>query len=424
MKGLVAAVMVLQVCFSAFESREQAPALLFPYVLAAIHVTGPETLSNPADLPRLGNTYITASGSNPYSLDGFFCTGISVGHGGTIWGLQAFWRRMGIDGYVEQSAGAALGILPVKYLSVGLGAHYYNLSIDMDGLRVTQHQGDLRIGLRVMPLEWLCFAYEHDNLLAYRFASHQGGQRPHWSVGAGVMPVRGLEILWNFSSSAQGYVNTLALAADLLRYFTVSLGYSRETMSCAASLTVVYRNISASYGIRYHMHLGMTHSIGFSLALKSMEVRGIDFPGRPGRGTGKKIDINGCGVDELVGIPGLDGPMARRIGAYREMFGPLSRKALCQLGLSDIQVNDLMDHVYGLVTDQESSQKRDGGASARRDLFIKLLGLGLGPESALKIAEKSGAGRRAELGEMLERETGLSERTKKEVADLCAPWYR
>ncbi|HOO71243.1 MAG TPA: helix-hairpin-helix domain-containing protein [Spirochaetota bacterium] len=427
MAFVLAGLLLLQTQFKAFEYREYAPALLFPYTTASVHISVPETLTNPAVLPCLQNSYCILSGSNPYTMKGLFSSGVAIGHGTGLWGMQAFWKRTGILGYAEQAAGVDAGVMPVKYVSFGAGVQYFNVSIDCDGYKADRHLCNLRLGLRVIPLKWLAFSFEHDNLLSYCVAKYRNYQFPEWSLGAALIPVRGIEINWNITSTAFGYVNTLAFSADLLRYFIFSAGYSRETDSYAAALTLVYRYLSASYGIRYHTHLGLTHSVSFSFSLRSMEVDGIHYGGgRADRTITEKVDINRCAKEDMASLPGLPESMALRIIKYRELFGPVTRKSLGQIGLSESEIDLLLHYVCGLAEEKPRARRdtRITVNSKKKELFALLLQKGLGPETAFIVAEKSNSAGEKELRRILDSDKKIPESTKNEVVDLCGRFFQ
>ncbi len=417
----------LQVNICAFECREFSPLMLFPYPRASVHVSTPETLCNPAALPLVKNSYLALSGSNPYTFDGLYSTSVRMGHGNGMWGARLFWDRTGIEGYSENACGADAGILPVKYIAIGIGAQYLNLDARCGPIDMTKHLGTLRAGILIRPIEWLNVAFLHENIMSYWIRPNAEIQFPEWSLGASVIPLEGIEINWNINSTAFGYVNTISVSADLIRYCSFSAGYSLETSSYAAAVSVIYKYVSASYGIRYHTYLGFTHSISLTCSLAPMEVRPVSWqgilPSKPA--CTEKIDINACAAEDLAGLPGLSDVMISRIMKYREIFGALTRKSLSQIGMTGAEIDRMLDCAYGLEEEKRSSfQSRSGRTNrGKNELFASLLEIGVGPESALELVRMIFSGRRDEIPAYLESDKTLSEEKRKEAAGLCARYF-
>ena len=346
MQLLASITVAVMVQVTAFEYRENAPLLLFPYSRSQAACSLPEAMANPAALPVLDNTYFVFSGSHPYTLGGLFSSTMKAGHGSGLWGAQVLWTRTGIDVYSEDAVEVSAGVRPVKYISFGAGVQYYHLSVAMKEIERGVDHWNMKFSLRITPVRWLSISFMQEGVMSYVLDSSRKLQFPEWSLGAAVRPVRGFEINWNINSTAFGYVNTLAASANLMKFLVLGLGYSKETVSYAVSLSAVYRHIAVSYGLRYHTHLGMTHSVSLTLGLKSMEVEPVSYGKRHGAistGAVKKIDINACGEDELDTVPVLSPLYRDRIIRYRRVFGPLSLKALTQIGMSRSEINDLLD---------------------------------------------------------------------------------
>ncbi|TFH42535.1 MAG: hypothetical protein E4G96_03235, partial [Chrysiogenales bacterium] len=131
MIAVAAALYLLHPAILAFDYRESPPAALFPFQRAVAGSPMPDAVSNPAYLPLFRYPYFPASGSMPYSLDGLYSSVIRTGYGGRGFVIQASWSRFGIDAYMEHVAGADVGYMPLKYLSIGVGARYYHLEMNM-----------------------------------------------------------------------------------------------------------------------------------------------------------------------------------------------------------------------------------------------------------------------------------------------------
>ena len=114
---------------TAFDYRENSPASLTPFNSAAVEKSSPATLTNPAFLPYSSGYYLTFSGSNPYTLEEIASTNLKFGAGIGNFGIQIAWNRFGIKEYLENIVEANFGYMPIRYISIGIGAAYYNLLI-------------------------------------------------------------------------------------------------------------------------------------------------------------------------------------------------------------------------------------------------------------------------------------------------------
>ena len=429
MQSLLVLVVAGLMQVSAFEYRENTPAALFPYARAQVYRTAPESCLHPAMLPGSSNTWAIFAGSNPYMLEGLYSSTINIGHCAEKWGVQGLWARTGIEGYNEHTVEAGCGLRLIRYVSLGLGFTYYNMSVDMDGLHEEEHHWNMRASIVICPVHWFSISFLQDSMMSYFLEESAEFQFPEWSLGAGIRPIQGLEINWNINSTALGYVNTISASANLLKYFTLSLGYSKETMSYGAAVGFLYKHISLSYGLRYHTHLGMSHSLALTVALKPMKIESINY-GRKSKGLfaapDKKIDINTCAPDELKKIPGLSELHCRRIMLYRKTMGPLSEKALEQIGMTRAEIDSLLTHACGLKEKESYADKQAKGSKAsqkgrriNRALFAKLLEAGIPAGLALEISEGRCRDRISELKRILNERDDLTPSQKSAIISLC-----
>ena len=284
----------------AFEYRETPPASLFPFSQAAADPSLPDAISNPAYLPAIRYPYLHFSGGMPYTLSGLYASSLRAGYGTRGFGIQAAWDRFGLEQYTEHIVELNIGYMPVKYVSIGAGAYYYNLSIDTVETNLRTHQADARASIVISPCRWLDISFLQENIGSIFRKKRRDLMFPEWSAGAALKPFRGFAIVYNINSTAAGYVNTISAAANVLKYFSLRAGYAVEATTYAASLSFIYRYIAVSYGIKYHPHLGLTHSVGVTLSALEMNIEPISygpvFPLTGGKPATEKVDLNACSL--------------------------------------------------------------------------------------------------------------------------------
>jgi hypothetical protein len=245
---------------------------------------------------------------------------------------------------------------------------------------------------------------------------------------AALKPFRGFSLIYNITGTAAGYVNCVSASANILKYFSLKVGYAREAATGSAALSFIYKYISVSYGLKYHPHLGFTHSVGVTLSASEMNIDSLSYGPIFSRfretERDEKTDINSCSMDRLRRIPGLDVVFAERIMKYRQTIGPLSRTGLLQTGMTESQIDALLLHATGLAPEVLPARPdygaREKFEKAQKELFKKLIGLGLPPASALECAELALRGDRKTLDERLKSLPGMNTQKMKKVLELCA----
>jgi hypothetical protein len=413
---------------TAFDYHESPPAALFPFIQAASDSSLPDSISNPAYLPRIRYPYLHFSGSMPYTLDGLYSSTLRIGYGIKGFGIQAVWNRFGFDQYLENIIEVNVAYMPVKYVSISAGASYYCLIMDTVELSMTTHQADGRVSILIAPFDWIEAAFQQENVVSLFVKNRRDLLFPEWSAGAALKPLKGLALIYNLNKTPNGYVNCVSASANILKYFSLKVGYAREATTYSAALSFLYKYISVSYGLKYHPHLGFTHSVGVTLSMEDMNIDSISY------GTifsqinditnMKKTDINSCAMEQLISIPGLEQHFAERIMKYRKTIGPLSRKSLIQIGMSESEIDRLMAHTTGLTPDEADPKidyrARERYEKAQKEIFKKLIGLGLPAASALELAELAVKGQHQPLADRINSLTELDAQKKKKAIELCA----
>ena len=413
---------------AAFEYRESPPAALFPFFQAASDSSMPDSISNPAYLPRMRYPYLHFSGSMPYTLDGLYSSTLRIGYGTKGFGLQAAWNRFGFDQYLENIVDANIAYAPVRYVSIGAGAVYYNLLMDSREVSMTTHLVDCRISILAAPFEWLELAFQQENIVSLFAKKRRDILYPEWSAGAALKPLKGLALIYNLNWTSSGYVNCVSASANILKYFSIKAGYAREAATYSAALSFIYKHISVSYGLKYHPHLGFTHSAGITLSMEDMNIDSLTYGSILSRiheiQNRQKTDINGCSMDQLASVPGLGQQHAERIMKYRKDIGPLSRKSLIQIGLSEMEIDRLVPYITGLTSDKTHPKtdyrSRVKHEIAQKEIFKKLMVLGLPAASALDLADMAVNGQCQAFADRIRSYRGLDAQKKRKALELCA----
>ncbi len=413
---------------AAFDYRESPPAALFPFFQAASDSSVPDSISNPAYLPRLRYLYLHFSGSMPYTLDGLYSSSLRIGYGTKGLGFQAAWNRFGFDEYLENVVDASVAYMPVKYVSIGAGAVYYNLLMDTKEASITTHLVDGRISILAAPFEWIELAFQQENIVSLFARKRRDILYPEWSAGAALIPLKGLALAYNLNKTSSGYVNCVTASANILKYFSIKLGYAREATTYAAALSFIYKYAAVSYGLKYNPHLGFTHSAGVTLSLEDMSIDSLSYGSILSRiheiQKIQKTDINACSMDRLASVPGLQQRYAERIMKYRKEIGSLSRNSLIQIGLSEREIDSLLPYITGLTPDETAVpidyRSRERHERAQKEIFRKLVGLGVPAASALDLADMAVRGQCQAFAGRIRSYRSLDDQKKKKALELCA----
>ncbi len=412
---------------SAFDYRVTPPASLFPFRQSANDTSLPDSISNPAYLPRIKYPYLHCSGSRPYTLDGLYATTLRAGFTVKGFAVQALWDRFGIEQYLENVVELNLAYMPVKYISIGTGASYYNLAVNTMEASLKTHQADCRASLLIAPCEWIDIAFQQENIASLFIKKRSDLMYPEWIAGAALKPFKGFSLLYNISKTSNGYVNTIAATANVLKYFSIRVGYAREATTYSGALSFVYKYVSVSYGLKYHPHLGFTHSAGVTLSVSEMNIDSLSYGSIFSRirevQNKPAVNINNCTMDQITAVPGVQQHIAERIMKYRQTTGPLSRKSLLQIGLSEKEIEGLLRHITGLAPDetgwQSGLQTRERYERAQKDLFKKLISLGFPAATALELADMAMIGKNKSYTDRVNSLPDIPAEKKKQALKLC-----
>jgi len=417
----------------AFEYRPTPPVDLFPYSLAVRDETALGQYIPAHYAPLVPGASVSSSISRPYSIEGLSARHISVVIPLRPLGLSAAWKSFGTSGYMENTFTASAGLAPFKALSFGLGANCYSLKIHGGGIDTDKNFFDLSAGLLLRPVSWLEAAAFADNIRSFFGDTDSFYIRKNYGAGIKLKPFQGLSLIYNTGKDYSGYLNSLSVTAHILPFLSVSCGYARETMTWSGALSAVFKKVSASYGIRLHPYLGVTHIVGLSLNVSVEKFPSIKYShggeGGEEEENIKKININTCSNEEIKAIPVIDSVHAERIIRYREQIGPVSEKALAQLGLNAREIVNLQKYVFGLAEDKRekaekiSTPKKSVPAKKNKNLFMLLVEeVGLSPVQAMELCEAANKGGREGFRKKLQS-MPLGDAEKKEAEAVCARYW-
>ncbi|MCP4136314.1 MAG: helix-hairpin-helix domain-containing protein [bacterium] len=438
---LAVIVCISKTLIGAFEYRNSSPESLYPFYTAVSEYAVQGLTVNPAYLARQEGAYIAFSANNPYSLEGLYTGTARIGYGFSRAGVQVAWNRFGIPEYQENLLEANAGYMPFRFLSAGIGVSYYNLTIDTEEIEESMHFADIRASILCVPFSWLELSYLQENILSYVKTKREDFLFPEFSAGIALKPIKGFSFVWNINRTAFGYMNTFSVSAHILSFLSVKGGYCRESASYSAAVSIVYKQVSVSYGLQFHPHLGNTHSVGVALTGKPVAYESLDylkkFHDNSVDASIKKIDINTCSLEDLLVIPGLEALFAERIIKYRTAFGEVSEKSLYQVGMETRDITRLLNYIYGLAGKKtkkkdsykkrkwkkwkrEKKYKRGYTRKKRQAVFNKLLLAGVDSSTAFKLSELVKIRSKGLIFSLIDSMKDLDAQKKEEIKRICA----
>ena len=251
---------------------------------------------------------------------------------------------------------------------------------------------------------------------------------PERTAGILLKPGKGFSFSWNITDSAVERINTFTTSVNPASFFTVKGGYCRENSSMAASIGIFVKQFMVSYGLKYHPYLGYTHSIGVTYTL-SGAVESLDYKRPFGTTFTKKFNIRSVTEDELKKIDGLTDLSVGRIISYRKKIGPLTEKALMQIGLTGEEIDILEANVYGLERvhrskdgekDFKKFKQRPPRGERVKNKFRKMISGGIPAYTAITYSELSESGKDDEFHNRLVNDNSLTDLQKKLVEKTCS----
>jgi hypothetical protein len=431
MKNIFCIIPVLVLSVKAYAYDPVPPAQLFPFPVAVTSVQKDTILCSPAYSGLLKGWALSASYSRPYGIDELQADWTRCGFGNGEKGFSAGWERFGIPEYHEDRVSVSGGMV-YNVFSVGAEAFYkqYTTSGDIDA---QYSLADCNIHAVITPLPFFTMGIRQDSAYSLFAKERQDILWPSTALGVGGSPMKGVFISWNYIRTYYGAVNAFACSVHLVPQLSVSAGYSRETTTYALSTSVVVKNILVSYGMNYHTYLGTSHKVGVTLSTESNlfdPVHAVDKKINPEIDDDVMVDLEECTIDDLLLIRALEAIHAERILRYREIFGPVTEKALSQMGCTKKEIDAVKKHSTGLAEEdhQETKSRYDKKApykakpkkqQIKKALFIRLVEGGIPAQKALYISDSALKSSVKEVLTKIDAMKDLSEDEKKKAKKIC-----
>jgi hypothetical protein len=404
---------------------------LFPYATTAADKSSVYAAVNPHCLPGARGVELFSVFARPYGMETLntFCGGGS--YSGNGFGIGGVFSYFGTESYSEERFIASCGYAPLREISFGMRGHADRLAIKGSGLSYSYMLYDGDMMFSVMPFSSMMIALRQDNVGSLFNKEGRDLLSPETSLGAWFSPYKGISCSWNYLRTSNGGVNSFAMRMNIIPEFSVAAGYSRETTTYALSASVRSKGITVTYGLDYHAYLGATHKIGVSYSPEAPLYESISSKGAAGSDDDFTIDIETCTADELLRIKKLTDEHAQRIIRYREIIGPVTGKALKQLGLSRAEIEQLKVHLINLAEEEISvketkpewkplQRKYPQRKTETKSVFIRLVEGGVAPAAALRIADAVAGKSKADAGRIIDSLANITADDRRRAKDICA----
>ncbi|MBN2040091.1 MAG: hypothetical protein JW864_08630 [Spirochaetes bacterium] len=421
-----------------FNYKETSPHSLFPYYTAVSDNSPLGHISSPAYLPLWKSWYIGIDYGKPYFMKEMNSANLRAGGFFKNSAFQAAWNRFGIKEYNEDIFEANAGYSPWNFISAGIGASVYRLSINTDEIDFDYTVTDFRFALLLLPFEWFQCGFLQENI----YSIFDGNEEedflyPSCSFGISILPARGISLSWNLNRVYYGYINSFSITANMLSNLNLKAGYSRETSSYSMAVNFIFRHLIASYGLSYHSYLGSTHKLGITLSSELFRYEKVNYNKKlyrhifPERF--KTVYVNSSTLEELEESNLFSGETAERIIKYRKIIGPVSRKGLIQIGMHEKEIKEKIKYIKGLADDSKTENnktrkkrshyrtknKKITDIDTRKLLFQKLLEAGLTSSDALHIAEFARDKSLKEVTNMINNSETIDNKIKPGILKIC-----
>jgi len=418
----------MMICQTAFEYKTGSPDSLFPVQSAVHDYSSPVVMMTPALLPFADGLLLNSNAGRPYSEEILTTGGSSVQYGDENYGVQMSWNTFGADFYREHIFSVKAGYSILPFLHAGITENLYILKIATSELSLEKRETDTDFAFLLTPFTWFNAAVIQTGIVSLIDGRNSDIIYPERSAGILLKPGKGFSLTWNITDTAVEKVNTFTAAVNPTSFFSVKGGYCRENSSFAASFGVLAEKFFVSYGLKYHPYLGYTHSIGITCALKP-EVESLDYGRSLFSSVKKKINIKTAAFDDLEQIEGLTRLSAERIILYRQKIGPVTEKALMQIGLTGEEIDIVEKNVYGLERtsrnkegekDFKKFKKKPPRSERIKQKFRELISRGIPAFPAITYSELSEKNERDEFNNRLNNDRSLSEEQKKLIEKTCS----
>lgn len=379
--------------------------LLSPCVSIAELIQHPQAVSeikplnnidNPAYLPFTQSFFGEINYSNPYGISDLYNYSIQTAYTYKKYAISSRWERYGISEYLEDKFELLFAYRFPEYFSCGYTARLYKLQINSPDSKFKHNLIDNDISLIFYPTNFLIFGIFQKNYISL-IKKEQEDLLPSSTIfGVSFSPAQGIHFSWNHNKSYYANINTYQFSVDLLPGFNITTAYSKETSTYGFSTKFIFSKLSFSYLFNYHTFLGTTHIFAINWHRKKISYQPIQY-NRPHKEIHAlpKVNINNCSFSDLLDLPGINKVYALRIIKYKKIFGPITLKALIQIGLNIKEITTLKHHITGLKKEKPFKQrnftkKRNFLSIAqRKQLFSKLISHKVSYQTAFFVAQKA-----------------------------------
>ena len=414
----------------AFEYRYENPSALFPTLQAVYDYSYPAVMINPGQLPLANGFILNSNGGRPYSEKELTSGGVAIQYGDGDYGLQLSWNSFGAYFYREHTFSLKAGYSIFSFLNVGVSENLYILKIAVNELSKEWRKSDTDVSLLFLPCQWLNFAFTQTGVVSYFNNKNDDILYNESSIGVLFKPGKGFSIAWNNTDTAAERVNIFAVSVNPTKFLTLKGGYCKENSSFTTAIGILAENLFISYGLRYHPFLGYSHSIGISYTIGS-GIESLDYKKPLFSIEREKMNINTASLGELKSIDGLSDVSAERIILYREKIGPVTDKALVQIGLTSDEIKIIRANFYGI---ERASVSKDGETNPKnskkfvkthprqeriKTKFQQLIKEGIQAGTAIKYSELSESVNKNEFRAKLQSDSSLSAEQKKAIERIC-----
>jgi len=426
--GLICSVMLL---FSAFEYSGGEPAALLPFTTASENYSLPGIYLNPVSVAGNRGLTVSAYCSRPYSEEELhsYTSGIKYSSGDC--GLQFILNSFGTGFYREERLNAGTGISPWPFITAGLSASVYRLSINGEGESFSRTMYDADLALMFTPFEQVSLSCIQNCVSTALTGKNSLELYPERSAGATLKPSNGFTMSWNITDTSAGYINSFTSCITPAPFFSLRGAYTPDDSRFSGSASLIIKKLNVTYSISSHPYLGYTHSLGVTF-FTGDEIETIRY-GKPKTVIhDKKIDLISATDNEIRKLPSLSSRSAERIILYRKKAGPVSEKVLKQLGLDRDEIEYLKSNCYGLsrnngdvkdkplINRKKYSPKIFIPRKERiKERFRRMVKAGVPASSAIRYSELPETSRRGHLDSLLDADNSLSREQKELVRQIC-----
>jgi hypothetical protein len=419
---------VFTMAMGAFEHGGSEGPLYFPSRQVAQHATQYMVPLSAAALPGRRLTYAHSYYTHPYGMGQMTSRFVSAGFRYSRVGARAGWHRFGIDGYSEDTCTISAGASPLPFLSLGGDIRRYMLRIDTAEIHRNLSTWDTNLSAKLVPIPEVSIIFEQQNIRTLLTGRHAHAIYPTRHGGLTVSPFEGCSMNVNITEDFFGRAAAFSVRGALLPSLTCSVGYAPLLESYSAGFTFSWLHMQVTYSFSHHTYLGNTHAFGVTMYTGSFRYTPISPGRKPEDDTYPLppvvLDIRECGAEELAALSVIDDVYCRRVILYRDTMGPVTEKALYQVGLTGKDISRLLPHLTGLAREKGHTRTRKMkfrriSMTQRRTLFQKLLQKGVPAHTSLRISEMVQGSSQKDLNRYISSRNDLSPRMKKNIRALC-----